>query len=152
MDLSYQRRLAAEILGVGESRIRFEPTQLDKIAGAVTKDEVRRLIRDGAIYVEPLKSNSRGRWREFHEARKSGRHRGPGRRRGTRGARVNEERLWTHKVRKMRRFLKALRDKEVIDRKTYRMLYMKVKGGAFESLTALKRYMKDHGLLPKEYA
>ena len=38
MNLSYQRRLAAEILGVGESRIRFDPSALDKIASAVTKE------------------------------------------------------------------------------------------------------------------
>ncbi len=151
MDLSYQRRLAAEILGVGETRIRFDPEQLDRIASAVTREDVRRLIKDGAITVEPPHSNSRGRWRYRHEQRKKGRRRGPGRRKGAKGARMDEKEAWMNRIRKIRRFLRWLRDHGVIDRRTYRKLYLMAKGGAFESLSALKRYMKDHGLLPQDY-
>ncbi len=151
MDLSYQRRLAAEILGVGESRIRFDPENLDKVASAVTREDIRRLIKEGIIYVEPEHSNSRGRWRIRHEQRKKGRRRGPGRRKGSAGARQDKKRVWVNKIRKLRRFLRYLRDKGIIDRKTYRKLYMMAKGGAFDSLASLKRYMKDHGLLPPDY-
>ena len=147
MNLSYQRRLAAEILGVGESRIRFDPSALDKIASAVTKEEIRRLIKEGVIYAIPPHTNSRGRWREFHEERQKGRHRGPGRRKGKKGARTRPKEVWMNKIRKIRRYLKWLRDHGLIDRKTYRMLYRKAKGGAFDSLAALKRYMRDYGII-----
>jgi len=151
VDLRYQRRLAAEILGVGETRIRFKDEELDRIASAVTKEDIRRLIKEGLIYVEPPHSNSRGRWRYRHEQRKKGRRRGPGRRKGAKGARADEKELWMNRIRKIRRFLRWLRDHGVIDRRIYRRLYLMAKGGAFDSLSALKRYMKDHGLLPQDY-
>lgn len=149
MDLSYQKKLAAEILGVGESRIKFDISAIDRIEGAVTKEEIRRLIKEGVIYAEYAKSNSRGRWREFHEERKAGRHRGQGKRKGTKGARTDPKRLWINRIRKIRRYLKWLRDNGVIDKKTYRLLYRKAKGGAFDSLASLKRYMKDQNILPQ---
>ena len=151
MDLRYQRRLAAEVLGVGESRIRFDPEQLDRVASAVTREDIKKLVKDGVITVEPQHSNSRGRWRIWHEQRKKGRHRGPGRRKGSRSAREDRKERWVHTIRKIRRFLRWLRDNGVIDRRTYRRLYMMAKGGAFDSLSTLKRYMKDHGMLPHDY-
>lgn len=151
MDLSYQKRLAAEILGVGESRIVFDEEQIDRISSATTKDDIRRLIKDGAIYVELPRRNSRGRWKSFHEARKEGRHRGEGRRKGRFGARTDHQYRWVYRIRKIRRFLKWLRDNNIIDSKTYRMLYRKAKGGTFDNLSSLKRYMKDHGLLPQNF-
>ncbi len=151
MDLRYQRRLAAEVLGVGETRIRFDPEQLDRVASAVTREDIKRLIKDGVIRVEPPHSNSRGRWRIWHEQRKKGRHRGPGRRKGSKNAREDRKEKWVHTIRKIRRFLRWLRDHGIIDRRTYRKLYMMAKGGAFDSLSALKRYMKDHGMLPQDY-
>lgn len=149
MDLSYQRKIAAEILGVGESRIRFDINQIDRISGAVTREEIKKLIKDGAIYPVYIKGNSRGRWRELHASRREGRHRGYGRRKGIESARSDPELLWVYRVRKLRRYLKWLRDHGVIDRKVYRLLYRKVKGGVFDSLASLKRYMKDHGILPQ---
>mgnify|MGYP001773078637 CR=1 FL=1 len=151
MDLSYQKKLAAEILGVGETRVRIDSSQIDRVSSAVTREEIKRLIDDGVIYAVYARGNSRGRWREFHSARKEGRHRGHGKRKGAGGARREPEKMWIYRVRKLRLFLKWLRDHGTIDRRTYRLLYRKVKGGAFDSLAALKRYMKDHGILPQNF-
>lgn len=151
MDLRYQRRLAAEVLGVGETRIRFDPEQLDRVATAVTREDIKKLIKDGVISVEPPHINSRGRWRLRHEQRKKGRRRGPGRRKGSKNAREDRKEKWVNTIRKIRRFLRWLRDHGIIDRKTYRKLYMMAKGGTFESLSSLKRYMRDRGLLPQDY-
>ncbi len=147
MDLSYQRKIAAKILGVGESRVKFDATQLDRVSSAVTREEVKRLIEDGIIYAVYAKGNSRGRWREFHLARKEGRHRGHGKRKGAKAAREDPEIMWVYRVRKLRSYLRWLRDHGTIDRRTYRLLYRKVKGGVFDSLASLKRYMRDHGIL-----
>ncbi|MCS7112273.1 MAG: 50S ribosomal protein L19e [Ignisphaera sp.] len=149
MDLGYQKKLAAKILSVGESRIKFDDTQIDRISSAVTREEVRKLIEDGVIYTVYAKGNSRGRWREFHASRKEGRHRGHGKRKGVNSARMDPELVWVYRVRKLRLYLKWLRDHGTIDRRTYRLLYRKVKGGAFDSLASLKRYMRDHGILPQ---
>ncbi|MET1100879.1 MAG: 50S ribosomal protein L19e [Pyrodictiaceae archaeon] len=144
-DLTMQKRLAAEILGVGVSRIWIDPTRLDDVANAITREEVKKLIKEGIIAVKPKVSPSRGRWRERHEARKKGRRRGPGSRKGAASARTNPKRVWMNRIRKMRRFLKWLRDQGVIDRRTYRKLYMWAKGGMFPTFADLKRWLREHG-------
>ena len=150
MDLSIQKRMAAEILGVGVSRIRIDPEHVEEVANAITREEIKRFIKDGIIYVVPSGRNSRGRWKKRHEKRKKGKRRGPGKRKGGIGARMPKKELWMNRIRKIRKFLKYLRDSGKIDRKTYRRLYMMAKGGAFTSLADLKRYMKDHGVLPED--
>ncbi len=149
MDLSIQKRLAAEVLGVGESRIWVDPTRIEDVEGAVTKEEIRKLIKEGVIRVKPVKGNSRARWRERHEKRKKGRRRGPGKRKGAKTARLSKKEAWMNTIRKIRRYLRYLRDHGVIDRRTYRRLYMLAKGGTFRSLSSLKTYMKEQGLLKK---
>lgn len=149
MDLSIQKRLAAEVLGVGESRIWIDPARIEDVEGAVTKEEIRKLIKEGVIRVKPIKGNSRARWRERHEKRKKGRRRGPGKRKGAKTARLSKKEAWMNTIRKIRRYLRYLRDHGVIDRRTYRRLYMLAKGGTFRSLSSLKTYMKEQGLLKK---
>lgn len=149
MDLSLQKRLAAEVLGVGESRIWIDPSRIEDVEGAVTKEEIRRLIKEGIIKVKPAKGNSRARWKERHEKRKKGRRRGPGKRKGAKTARLSKKEAWMNRIRKIRRYIRYLRDKGIIDRKTYRRLYMLAKGGSFESLSSLRTYLKEQGLLKK---
>ncbi len=146
-DLTLQKRLAAEILGVGVSRIRIDPDRIEDVQDAITREEIRGLIKDGAIYVVPPHSNSRGRWRIRHEKRKRGRRRGYGRRKGAATARMDKKEMWMHRIRKIRRYLRYLRDHGQIDRRTYRRLYMLAKGGTFKSLASLKHYLKEKGIL-----
>ncbi len=146
-DLSLQKRLAAEVLGVGKSRIWIDPNYIDEVADVITRQEIRKLIKDRIIQVRPVHKNSRGRWRKRHEQRKKGRRRGYGKRKGAKTARLDEKEVWMHKIRKIRGYLRYLRDHGIIDRRTYRRLYMLAKGGTFHSLASLKHYMKDKGIL-----
>ncbi|GBF09681.1 50S ribosomal protein L19e [Aeropyrum pernix] len=152
MDYRFQRRLAAEILGVGESRIWIspDPELREEIEGAVTKADVRALIKRGVIKVIPEKGNAGHASKVRHMQRRKGRRRGMGRRKGVATARLDPKERWMHRIRKIRRYLRYLRDKQVIDRKTYRRLYMLAKGGTFRDLASLKRYMADRGLAPEE--
>ena len=59
---------------------------------------------------------------------------------------MDSKRMWIATIRKIRRFLKWLRDHEVIDRKTYRRLYRLAKGGMFRSLADLKRHLQELGI------
>lgn len=145
-DLSLQRRLAAEILGVGETRIRFDPERVSEIESALTKEDIRRLIKDGIIWVEQSGRNSRARWKERHEKRKKGHRRGPGKRKGTRSAREDPHKKWVNTIRKIRRYLKWLKDSKVLDSSTYRRLRQLAKGGAFKSLSDLKRHLSEVGI------
>jgi len=146
-DLSLQKRLAAEILGVGESRIWIDPERIDEVADAITKNEIRGFIKSGVIRVKPVHRNSRERWRKRHKQEKKGRRRGYGKRKGRKTARKDRKEDWMNRIRKIRRYLRYLRDHGIIDRRTYRRLYMLAKGGTFHSLASLKHYMKEKGIL-----
>jgi large subunit ribosomal protein L19e len=148
-DYSLQRRLAAEILGVGESRIWIDPNpeHEEEISQAVTRNDVKRLIAKGLIKVKPEKGNSHTRWLERRRARSEGRRRGHGKRKGAKDARVDSKRRWINTIRKIRRTLRWLRDKGIIDRKLYRELYRKAKGGVFKSSSDLRRYLVEIGVL-----
>ena len=144
-----QRRLAAEILGVGESRIWIDPDpeHTEDIEGAITREDVWALIKQGLIQVKQKKGNSHSGWLERRKKRARGHRRGYGKRKGVKTARGDPKRDWINRIRKMRRFLRYLRDKEIIDRRTYRRLYRLAKGGAFHNLTALKRYLREHKIV-----
>jgi len=143
-DLTLQKRMAAEILNVGISRVRILATkeeEFEEIESAITAEDIRKLIKRGLIVAVPAKSNSRGRWRRLKEKSKSQR-RGHGSRKGTKTARTDPKKQWVNRIRKMRRYLKYLRDKKQIDAKTYRKYYMLAKGGAFSSLSALRAHVE----------
>ncbi len=146
VDLSLQKKLAAEVLGVGVSRIKIDPTKAEDVSDVITREGIKRLIKDGVIVVEHERGNSRGRWRERHEKRKTGHRRGQGKRKGRYGARTDEKLLWMNTIRKLRRYLKWLREHEVIDSKVYRRAYVLAKGGAFKNLSDLKRYLQHLGV------
>jgi len=141
-----QKRLAADILKAGISRVRIHPESLEDVESALRREDIKRLIKDGVIWVEPKHRNSRGRWKVLHAKRKKGHRRGVGKRKGAKGPRINEEKIWVFTVRKIRRYLKWLRDHNVIDSKTYRKLYLLTKGGTFRSLSDLKRHLTDMGI------
>ncbi len=50
--------------------------------------------------------------------------------------------MWITKIRALRRRLKELRDEGVIDKTTYRRLYLKAKGGEFRSIAHLNEFLK----------
>ncbi len=45
----------------------------------------------------------------------------------------------------MRKYLRFLREQGVIDRKTYRKLYLWAKGGMFPTFRSLQRWLEEHG-------
>ncbi|QOJ79785.1 50S ribosomal protein L19e [Infirmifilum lucidum] len=142
MDVSVARRLASEVLGVGESRIWVDPTRLDDVAAAISREDVRRLIKEGIIKALPPSTPSRGRHRLRRLKKKRGR--GPGSRKGPR---VDEKRVWIARVRAQRRFLKALKSKGLIDSKNFWRVYKLIKGGVFRSVAHLKLYLSEHKLI-----
>lgn len=147
MDVSVQRRMAAEILKYGIERVWIDPTQLDRVKMAMSKDDIRALIKEGVIKKKQKKGISSARVKKLKEQRKKGRRRGPGSRRGAAGARTPPKERWMATIRALRKTLKQLRDSGKIDRKVYRKLYRMAKGGAFRSRSHLFLYMREHELL-----
>ncbi|MEM1635759.1 MAG: 50S ribosomal protein L19e [Thermosphaera sp.] len=146
-DLSLQKRLAAEVLGVGVSRIRIDPARADDVSAAITREDIRKLIKEGAIRVEPVHGIAGVSSKVRRVQRSKGRRRGHGKRKGVKTARLEDKEAWMARIRKMRRFLRYLRDKNMIDKRTYRRLYRLAKGGAFKSLASLKLYLRENKIL-----
>ncbi len=148
MNLLTQRRMAAQVLKVGQGRVWFDPEYLDEISGAVTKDDIRKLIKEGKIKAKQKRGVSRGRARKREIQKKKGRRRGHGSRKGKKYARYPRKRRWISKIRALRRKLRELKKTGKIDRSTYRKLYALAKGGVFKSKSHLEAYvkeMKKHG-------
>jgi len=56
-----QRRLASEVAGVGRNRIRFPSSSLEDVEEALTRSQVKRLVREGKIVVLKKKGISSGK-------------------------------------------------------------------------------------------
>jgi len=148
-DLKSQRRLAAQVLKIGQNRVWIDPEKADDVEAAITRDEVRRLIHQGTIKASPEKGISRGRARIIHEKKKKGRRSGPGSRTGSSHARVSKKHAWMSKIRALRKKLRTLKTKKMIAENAYQKLYRMAGSGRFESVADLERYMKAHELWRK---
>lgn len=146
MSLRSQRRLAAELLNVGEGRVWIDPDRIEDVEAAITREEIRRLIHEEIIQPLPKKGISRARARVLHEKKKKGLRRGPGRKSGSTRARISKKRVWMKKIRALRKKLRELKTSRVITESVYRRLYNMAGSGVFESTADLERYIKTRGL------
>ncbi|WP_297477446.1 50S ribosomal protein L19e [Thermococcus sp.] len=145
--LKMQRRIAADLLKCGENRVWIDPEKIDKVASAITREDVKRLIHDGVIKKKPVKGQSRARARAFQEARKKGRHRGLGSRKGKKTARMGRKERWMMTIRALRKELRKLKAEGKLDEHTYRRLYIRAKGGQFKNKRQLYMFMQEHDIL-----
>ncbi|HEX9909079.1 MAG TPA: 50S ribosomal protein L19e [Thermoplasmata archaeon] len=147
MNLTNQRRMAAELLKCGENRVWINPNRIEDVADAITRSDVRTLIYSGTISANQKRGVSRGRTNYIRGQKAKGRRSGHGSRRGRKGARKPGKEKWIQTIRPIRRRLKELRDEGKIDTATYRMYYMKAKGGVFKSRPHLEAHLRTEGIL-----
>jgi large subunit ribosomal protein L19e len=143
-DLKTQRRLAAQILKVGQNRVWIDPEKTDDAETAITREEVRKLIHEGVIKSKPEKGVSRSRARVLHVKKKKGLRSGVGSRTGTPYARISKKEAWMSKIRALRKRLRELKARRVIAETAYRELYTMASSGRFASVADLERYLKAH--------
>lgn len=141
-----QKRLASETLKIGENRVWIDPERIEDVEVAITREEIRRLIHEGAIKAKPEKGVSRSRARLLHKKRKTGRRSGAGSRGGKKTAKLTQKEGWMKKVRPLRRRIKELRADREITRDVHRKLYGLIKGGAFEDVPHLEQYIEANKL------
>jgi len=146
MKLKLQKRLSADVFKRSKKKIHFNEEMLEEIKEAITKADIRGLIKKNAIIVEPARGVSRVRARKIAKQKSKGRQKGKGSRKGKKTARLPAKRAWMNKIRLQRDLLKELRSKELISRGNFRILYLKAKGGFFRSRRHLKIYINDNNL------
>ena len=147
MNLKVQRRIAAQILKCGVDRVAFNKEKLDDIKEAITRADIKTLIKNGFIIAKKKKGISRAKAKHTVHQRQLGRRRGFGSRKGKKTARQSSKRSWITKVRNQRDLLLTLKNKNLIQRDSYRKLYRMVSGGFFRSRRHIKIYLKEKNIV-----
>ncbi|TRN01773.1 50S ribosomal protein L19e [Sulfolobus sp. E1] len=145
-DLFFQKRLAAELTGVGISKVRIAEGFESEVQDALTRSDVKKLIKEGKIIILSKTGISSGRAKEKRRNRRiKSEGKKEGSRKGRKGARARRKQLWVNRIRKIRQYLRWLRDHEVIDSHTYRELYLRAKGGSFKGVSDVRSTLIQMG-------
>ena len=149
MDLKVQKRLAAQVMKCSPKRVVFDNDNLEEIKKSITNRDIKLLIGAGVITKIPARGVSRVRARKIKVQKSKGRRKGPGSKKGKHDARYQSKMVWMNNIRVQRAFLSLLLSKNLIDKKAYRMLYLKCKGGYFRSRRHIKLYLDEKDLILK---
>ncbi len=149
MNLSVQKRIAAEVLNCGVHRVWLNTERAEEISMAITREDIRKLVHRGLVKKKPENATSKVRARKRALQKKKGRRKGYGKRKGSANARLSRKVKWMQRIRSLRRELRKMRDTRHIERNVYRKLYRMAKGGAFRSVAHLETYVEEHGLTRK---
>ncbi|MEM0379390.1 MAG: 50S ribosomal protein L19e [Nanopusillaceae archaeon] len=147
MDLELQKRLASEIFGVGKDRIWIDPKKAEEVSKALTREDVKSLIDQKIIRIKPIKGQSRYWSNLIHEKKKKGRRRGYGSRKGSKKIRTKEKNSRILQIRAMRKFIRILKEKKILDKRIYRKLYNLVKGGSLKNKRHILIWLKERKIL-----
>ncbi|HLC36005.1 MAG TPA: 50S ribosomal protein L19e [archaeon] len=138
-------RMAAQIFDVGENKIWIDPEKVKQASEAMTKEDIRALIKERVIKKIPETSQSRGRINKMKEKRKKGRKKGKGKRKGTKKSRISKKGRHMIIVRAQRKKLSELRksNPELFKKVNYQNVYKRVKQGFFKGKKYLEAYLKE---------
>ncbi|MEK6970542.1 MAG: 50S ribosomal protein L19e [archaeon] len=132
------KRMAADILGVGESKVWIDSAQLAKAAEAMTRDDIRGLIAQRIVRKRQDAQHSRGAARILHAKKRLGRKSGKGKRTGTKKARSKPREQWISRVRALRKTLRGHQKAGTL-KGNYRTLYKQIKGNHFRGTKHLQQ-------------
>ncbi len=141
-NLSGQRRLAAQILKVGQNRVWIDPERIDDVDSAITREEIRKLIHEKIIASLPEAGVSRSRAKTIRGKKRLGRRSGVGSVTGAGYAKVTQKDAWMIRIRSLRRKLRELKASRVITEATYTQYYRMAGSGRFQSIAEMERNLK----------
>ena len=139
MTIKTVRRVAADIMKCGESRVVILDAK--KAEEALTREDVKALIKQKAIIRLQKRGVSRGNARIRQSRKQAGRGRGKGRKKGSMFAGTSAKDLWMRKVRAQRRLMKRYRGK--VPNLEYRRVYRMVKGNSFKAKKQLEQELSE---------
>ncbi len=148
-NLSSQRRLASQILKIGQNRVWINPERMSDVEGAITREEIKKLIHEKVIVSLPEKGVSRSRAKIIRGKKRLGRRSGPGSITGAGYAKVTQKDAWMIKIRSLRRKLRELKASRIITEETYSQYYRMAGSGRFQSIAELERNLKANELWRK---
>ncbi|MBM3896934.1 MAG: 50S ribosomal protein L19e [Thaumarchaeota archaeon] len=143
-DLRAKRRMAADMLGVGETRIRLDPAETERLEDAITRGSIRSLIKEGVIWVKQRRGVSRGRVRVRHQKAKI-RGRGAGSKEGKKYAQLPRKKAWVTRVRALRRRLKIKKAKGEIDNDVFWQIYRQIGEGRVGTIKRMEELIAAIG-------
>jgi len=132
MKLENKKELASRALGIGKGRIIFNVNRLSEVKEAITKQDIKDLVADGAIMIREVKgrktivkSNSRRRAGSVRKKVKPG------------------KRQYIQKTRRMRAFIKQLRNTEKVSEEVYLLIRKEIRASMFRDIAHLKERLKE---------
>ncbi len=132
MNLKKKKRIAAAALGIGINRVIFDKERINEMKEAITKQDMRDLFKEGAIRISSVKGRhkkeKRGRRREGRIRRKV--------RAGKRG--------YILKIRKLRAYIKMMKERGEISGRKYKKLRNYAKSGIFKDLKHMIAYLNEN--------
>merc|ERR1711972_645789 len=143
------RRLASSILKCGQNKIWLDPHATGKLSSATNREEVRDLIKENFIIRRKNQIHSMYNVRKLRLEKSFGRHTGPGKVKGAKGARIPAKDMWIKKIRALRCELKQLRKDGNIDSSLYKTLYRQAKGNLFKNVKQLNEHINQQRIKEK---
>ena len=131
MKLENKKRFAAKVLGVGAGRIVFNQVRLAEIKEAMTRDDIRNLFNEGAIFIKETKGRLKVVKR--HTRRRAGSKKQPAK---------DTKRGYMIIARKLRNYLSELKRAEKLTKERFLMLRQEIRASGFRNKEHLKERIK----------
>ncbi len=126
-----KKDLAARALKVGKERIKFVRVRLDEIKDAITKQDIRDLVNDGAIVIKPIKGRRKNKKRKNK--------RGVGKIK----KKVNKRKKnYVKMTRKLRKYVKHLKKQGEISLEESKKIRKEIRNKTFKSKENLRLNIK----------
>ena len=142
-----KKRLAADILKTSKKNVRFVVDALDDIKKAITRSDIKGLIAIKKIIHVKSQGQSSSRSKKIAQQKKKGRQKGRGSKKGKKHSVLGRKEAWVLKIRTQRKFIKNLRERELVDAHNYRILYNKCKGGYFRNKRHIKLFLTEQKMI-----
>ena len=130
MNLLKKKQLAAKTLKVGKSRIIFVKSRLDEIKEAITKQDIRDLVKEKAIIIREIK----GKKTKMRKKKK----RGSGK---VRKIVKNKKKEYVILTRKLRDYLTEMAERERLTKENVNEIRKRIRNKKFRSKAHLKEYI-----------